>query len=53
MREMDMAGQRERLQRFGPSELFDRQHTREKLHENRFSLPPVSTSVPARRWSVT
>ena len=33
--------------------IVDRQHTREKLHENRFSLPPVSTSVPARRWSVT
>jgi AraC-like DNA-binding protein len=31
----------------------DRQQTREKMHENRFSLRPVSTSVPAWRWSVT
>jgi AraC family transcriptional regulator len=32
--------------------IVDRQQTREKLHENRFSLRPVSTSVPGR-WSVT
>jgi AraC family transcriptional regulator len=33
--------------------IVDRQQTREKLHGNRSSLRPVSTSVPARRWSVT
>jgi AraC family transcriptional regulator len=34
------------------SRIVDRQQTREKLHGNRSSLRPVSTSVPARRWSV-
>jgi AraC-like DNA-binding protein len=36
-----------------PVRLVDRQQTREKLHGNRSSLRPVSTSVPARRWSGT
>jgi AraC-like DNA-binding protein len=35
-----------------PFRTVDRQHAREKMHENRFSLRPVSTSVPARRWSI-
>jgi len=35
-----------------PFRTVDRQHAREKMHENRFSLRSDSTSVPARRWSI-
>jgi len=46
-------GWRERKSSNVRSRIVDRRQTREKLQGNRSGLRPVSTSVPARRWSVT
>jgi len=46
-------GWRERKSSNVRSRIVDRRQAREKLQANRSGLRPVSTSVPARRWSVT